>query len=170
MAVGANSYGTAADIQALTNAYLNAANAYDTTTIPTLAQVESWIDQISGIVNTALAAQGFSIPVTQADAVLAIKSFVVECVVDLAHAANMAGRYFTQQALERGVTPMASIRKMAADWIVSFADGLESLGAVRTGDTSGGEILFREHDEAGDEITPIFQRKAHGNVFQNWDE
>jgi hypothetical protein len=169
MAVGANSYGTAADVAALTDLY-TISSAYTTATIPTLAQVEGWIDQISGVMNTALAAQGFTIPVTQADAVLAIKSFVVEAVVDLSHAANSAGRYFTPQALERGITPMASIRKQILDWVAMFAEGLENIGAARTGETGSGEVLYRDIDTAGDEITPIFQRKAHGNVFQNWDE
>jgi len=170
MTVGANSYGTVLDVAALTNAYLNASNTFDTSTVPTLTQVEGWIDQVSGIMNTALAGQGFTIPVTQATAVLAIKSFVVESVADLAHAANMAGRYFTQSALDRGVTPMSAIRKQILEWVESFASGLESLGAARAGETGGGEVLYRSYDNAGDEITPIFQRKQHGNVFQNWDE
>lgn len=169
MTVGANSYGVATDIAALTNAYLNASGAYDTSTVPTLTQVEGWIDQVSGIMNTALAGQGFTVPVSQADAVLAIKSFVIEAVTDLAHAANSAGRYFTQSALERGVSPMSSIRKQILDWVESFAGGLESLGAERTGDTAGGEILYRSTDEAGDEVNPIFQRKGFGNSFDDWD-
>lgn len=169
MAVGANSYGTAADVAALTNAYLNASNAYDTTTIPTLVQVEGWIDQVSGVMNAALAGQGFTVPVTQADAVLAIKSFVVEAVADLAHAANLAGRYFTSSALERGITPMSAIRKQILEWVESFASGLESLGVARAGETGGGDILSRTTDTAGDEITPIFSRKGFGNRFENWD-
>lgn len=169
MGVGANSYGSAADVAALTNAYTSS-GVYGASTVPTLTQVEGWIDQVSGIMNTALAAQGFKIPVAQADAVLAIKSFVVEAVADLAHAANLAGRYFTDTALTRGLTPMASIRKEILDWVSSFADGLEGLGATRTGDTEGGSILCRSTDEAGDDITPIFQRKQFGNSFDNWDE
>lgn len=169
MTVGARSYGTAADVAALTHAYINVSGAYDATTIPTLAQVEGWIDQVSGVMNTALAGQGFAVPVTQADAVLAIKSFVVEAVTDLAHAANSAGRYFTDAALQRGVSPMASIRKEILSWVESFAEGLESLGAARTGETGGGEVLFRANDEGGNEITPIFQRKGFGNSFDNWN-
>jgi len=169
MAVGANSYGTAADVAALADLYTNDLGAFGVTTIPTLAHVENWIDQISGIMNTALAGQGFDVPVTQSDAVLAIESFIVEAVVDLTHAANSSGRYFTAQALERGISAMASIRKQILDWVSMFAEGLESLGAERTGETGGGEILFRDVDTQGDEITPIFQRKSHGNVFQDWD-
>jgi len=169
MTVGANSYGTAADVAALADLYASETGEFSVTTIPTLAQVENWIDQISGIMNTALAGQGFDVPVTQSDAVLAIESFVIEAVVDLTHAANSSGRYFTAQALERGISAMASIRKQILDWVSMFAEGLESLGVDRTGETGGGDILFRSEDNQGNEITPIFQRKAHGNVFQDWD-
>jgi hypothetical protein len=169
MPVGANSYGSAADVAALTNSYLNASNAYDTTTIPTLAQVEGWIDQVSGIMNAALAGQGFTVPVTQADAVLAIKSIIVESVADLSHAANLAGRYFTNSAQERGITAMSAIRKQILEWVESFASGLEALGVARAGETGGGDILSRTIDTAGDDITPIFQRKGFGNRFENWD-
>jgi hypothetical protein len=156
-------------VAALTDAYTSS-GAYTAATVPTLAQVEAWIDQVSGVINTALAGAGFTVPIAQADAVLAIKSFVIEAVVDLAHAANSSGRYFTDTALSRGMSPMGTIRKDILSWVESFADGLEGLGAVRTGDTEGGSVLFRDIDTAGDEITPIFQRKQFGNRFDNWDE
>lgn len=168
MTVGANSYGTAADVSALTELYC-ISGSYTTATVPTLAQVESWIDQISAIVNAALAGQGFVVPVTQADAILAIKSYVIGAASDLAHAANMAGRFFTDTALQRGITPMSAIRKEILEWVETFADGLAALGASRSSTTGAGEISFRDADEGGDEIFPIFQRDAFGNTFENWD-
>jgi hypothetical protein len=168
MTVGANSYGAASDVAALTELYC-ISGAYTTATIPTLAQVEGWIDQVSAIMNAALAGSGFVVPVTQADSVLAIKSYVIQAATDLAHAANSAGRFFTDQALQRGVNPMSAIRKEVMDWVGMFADGLAGLGAARSSTTGAGEIGFRDADEGGDETFPIFQREAFGNSFQNWD-
>ena len=169
MTVGANSYGAASDVAALTELYTSS-GSYTTGTIPTLAQVEGWIDQVSAILNAALAGQGFVVPLTQADSVLAVKSYVIQAAVDLAHAANSAGRFFTDQALQRGVNPMSAIRKEILDWVEMFADGLSALGAARSSTTGAGEIVFRDANDNGDAVPAIFQRDAFGNSFQDWSE
>lgn len=169
MTVGANSYGAASDVAALTELYTSS-GSYTTGTIPTLAQVEGWIDQVSAILNAALAGQGFVVPLTQADSVLAVKSYVIQAAVDLAHAANSAGRFFTDQALQRGVNPMSAIRKEILDWVEMFADGLSALGAARSSTTGAGEIGFRDANDNGDAVPAIFQRDAFGNSFQDWSE
>ena len=134
MPVGANSYGTAADVAALCRVYTNN-GAFDTTTVPTLANVEGFIDQTSALVNTALAAQGFTVPIVQADAVLACKSMVVQICSDLAHASNSAGRFFSERALTGGLSIMATIRKDIADWVADNASGFTELGAARRVDS-----------------------------------
>lgn len=131
MTTGVNSYGTAAEVAAYTKRYTSA-GAYGAGTRPTLTEVEGWIDSVSATMNTALAGAGFSIPITQTDAKAAIAAFVVEAVVDLCHAANSAGRFFTDQALARGITPMRAIRSEMKAWVDENAAGLEALGATRT--------------------------------------
>jgi hypothetical protein len=131
MAPGANSYSTAASVAALSRRYTNA-GTYDGTTNPTLTVVEGWIDSVSATLNAALAGAGFTIPVTQADAVLALAAVVAEAVSDLTHAANSAGRFFTERALERGVSPMRVVRQEMKDWVDENAAGLTALGAART--------------------------------------
>lgn len=167
MTLGANSYGSVADVAALTQNW-TVSGTFSTTTSPTLAQVEGFIDQVSGIMNVALAREGFSIPVTQADAVLAIKSIVVQLAADLVQAAHLSGRFFSERALDRGISPMMQIRKDINDWIQENAAGLEQLTATREA-TNVNEIGFRSANEGGDEISPIFQREAFGNLFDNWD-
>jgi len=165
-----NSYGSAADVAALTDLYTDATTKlYTSSTIPTLNQVENWINEISALINTALAGAGFIIPINQVDAVLAIKGFVIEAATDLAHAANSAGRYFTDTALERGITPRAAIRKSVLEWVETFADGLDALGASRSSTTGAGEIGFRSADNSGNATFPLFQREAFGDTFQDWD-
>jgi hypothetical protein len=169
MAVGANSYGTAAQVAALTPRYTKAGEfKADGTTNPTLATVEGWIDSASATINVCLAAAGFSIPVTQADAKAAVAQVVVEAVADLCHYANSSGRFYTERALERGVAPMKVLRQEMADWVEAQADGLELLGAARTRASTAG-ILFRDSDQRGNPTAPIFQRDGFANRFEDWD-
>ena len=129
MSVGANSYGAASDVAALTWVWVAEATVpgvYDANTLPKLTQVEGWIDQISAIVNTALRKWGYPIPLTNADDVLAVKSVVVGFVADMANYSNSTGRFFTERALASGISPFAQIRQEIEDWIESMKNGFES--------------------------------------------
>jgi hypothetical protein len=166
MTVGTNSYGTAADVAAMTARYTSSGAFVDGTTRPTLTQVETWIDNASATLNVMLAKAGFSIPIIQTSAKAACAQIVVETVAELVHYANSAGRFYTERALERGVAPMRVLRQEMADWVESMAPGLEALGATRTQSFLEG-ILFKEFDGQGDSVEPIFQRNGFGNDFDD---
>lgn len=168
MAVGANSYGTVDQVAALVRRYTANGSFGIVGTNPTVAIVESWINTVSATLNVSLAAAGFVIPISQADAKAALAAIVVEAVADLCHAANSAGRFYTERALERGVSPMKVIRQEMGQWVESQADGLEMLGATRARASTAG-ILFRDTDESGNPTAPIFQRSGFGNEFEDWD-
>ena len=167
MTLGANSYGSVAEVQALTARYLSS-GSYTTGTRPTLVQVEKFIDNASATLNVLLAKAGFAIPIADTDAAAACGQIVVECAVDLCHAANSTGRFYTDRALERGESPLRVLRQDMADWVDDNAAGLELLGATRTYSGLSG-IAYRDSDNGGDATNPIFQRDAFGNSFQNWD-
>lgn len=166
MAIGAHSYGSVAEVAALVPKYTSS-GSFGVGTRPTEAQVEKFIDRVSGIVNVLLAEQGFSIPVSQADAKLALDELVVEAVIDLCHAANSAGRFFTDRSL-RGQSPLKVLRRELDEWIEDHAAGLENLGATRT-TSKLSSIGYRSTDNSGDDTFPIFQREAFGNTFTDWD-
>lgn len=163
MTIGANSYGAVADVEALTRIYTNS-GVFDTSTIPTKTQVESMIDQVSALVNVSLSAQGFRIPITQSDAKRAIDSLVNQLVSDLAHAANSAGRFFTERALTGGLSIWAQVRKDIDDWVGTSATGLASLGAARATE-SRLTIGFRDGDEDGNALDPLFDRNQYGSDY-----
>jgi hypothetical protein len=71
------SYGTVVEVEALTRHLLDGEAGYSETTTPTRADVESIMDRVSGVLNTALAAEGFSVPLSDATAVQACAQFVV---------------------------------------------------------------------------------------------
>ncbi|HEY4692537.1 MAG TPA: hypothetical protein VIH16_03815 [Bellilinea sp.] len=170
MAVDPNSYGTPTEVAALTRRYTTN-GTYDITTNPTLETVEGWIDSVSATLNVLLAEVGFAVPVTQATAKKALAGIVVEAVADLCHAANSAGRFFTDRMLERGKSPMQIIRVEMADWVQEHAAGLEAVGVARGGGAAdSGRIVFRNGDEAGNAVDPLFQRNAFGERSRNWDQ
>ena len=160
MAPNANAYGTVAQVAAFTRRLTNG-GAYDVATNPTVAQVESWLNQISGTVNILLVEKGFAVPVTQADAKLSLESIVVAAVADLCWAANSAGRFYTERALERGVSPNSVISREIAAWIEEHSAGFEAIGVTRSSANSG-RIGYREGDDAGNDVSPLFGRNAYG--------
>ena len=167
MTVGANSYGSAAGVASYVPRYANNSATFDdTTTRPKLAQVESFINQISSLVNTILASNGFHIPVSQADVVSAITIFVEQEVAAISEGINGSGR-FGPTTKTPNKSRFQIIMEDISAFILEHADGFENLGAQRD-QPSGTEILTRGVDAAGKESYPIFQREAFGNVFENW--
>ncbi len=165
MPLGPNSYGSVAEVEALTPRW-TAGGTYTAASRPMLAQVEKFIDRVSGILNVLLAEQGFTIPVSQVDAKLALDQFVVAQTSDLCGYVNSAGRFFQDKNL--GTSPWSAIFKEAEDFISEHADGLGLLGAtrVRAGVTGLATLLT---DDAGNPIEPFFDRKQFGNRVTDWD-
>lgn len=166
MAVSDNSYGTVANVEALVPHY--AGSGFDADSVPTVAQIEAWIDQISDLANTYLAEAGFTTPLSTDYGATGLSAYITAAVADLVSYANGSGRFYTDRALERGYDPIGIIERQLARWIELHAEGFEKRGASRT---SGGlgDIATRNVDEAGDEVDPIFQRKGFGNEFEDWD-
>jgi len=130
-------------------------------TNPSLTEVLHWEDQLSAIMDVALAGEGFTVPVTSTSPKKSIDLIVDQLTADLVQAANQSGRFYTAKAQEAGMVPMMVIRKEILSWANENAAGLEAAGATR-GDTPGDAIGTKTN-------TPIFSRKAFGNVFTDWD-
>lgn len=161
MAVGDNSYGTVAEVQALCPRV-----TFGETSIPTSTQVEQFIDRVSAIINVLLAREGFAIPVTQADCLLALDEFVVQEAVDLVDAVLRMGRFFSDKVGARSKAEL--IRKDARDFIEDNSLGFELLGATRSYNITAG-LDFNATDDAGNLIEPIFDRKMMHQSIIDWD-
>lgn len=167
MTIGANSYGSAAGVAALTPRF-TADGSFDLYTRPTLLQVESWIDQVSGVLNLLLAEQGIAVPVTQADSVQALAILVNQSVADLVLAANSSGRFYTDRALQSARSPLLIIQDELTGWIQSHAQGLAAMGAAMQ-PTGGRSILTRDTDNSGAAVPPLFERRGFGETPREWD-
>ena len=156
MAIGANSYGSVAEVAALTRRYTSG-GTYNSGTNPSTTQVEKFIDRVSATVNVLLAEQGFTVPVSQADAKLALDDFVVGQVALFCHGANGNGIYAPGSEQLRNTTPMRVVMKEAEGFIGEHAAGIEALGATRTRHLTQG-LACRETDDEGTAIEPMFVR------------
>lgn len=162
-------YGSAGGVGALVPLFSGDAQDFADTSRPTAAQVDSLLNQISGMVNAVLAQAGFSTPITTpTDVNQALDNFVNQEVADIVAGINGSGRFGPgSKAIEkRGRISM--IVEDVRDFIMGQAVGFERLGATRD-QQQADSIGYRDQDEGGDDIAPIFQRDAFGNVFQDWD-
>ena len=135
-------YGTVAGIAGLSkvwtkNGEYTAYNIYGNCTNPTLEQVENWLDEVSSIVDLALANNGFVTPVIADDVLPALSNYVQSLVADLCHAANSSGRFFTEKFIERGGSPMNVILKDVDNWVSGKSAGLDAMGVPRIPGFSG---------------------------------
>ena len=160
MAVNANSYGTASGVAAYVKRYTGTGGVFDSSSTPTLSQVETWINQISSQINVLLASNSFNIPITQTDSVLLITQFVESEVAELVKAMNNMGRLVNSRERRSSV-------RVIMDEVSQFIDenrvGFAQLGASQK--TSGmREILTRSTDDNGNTIQPLFQRSQFGGM------
>lgn len=168
MSVGANSYGTTENVGALVPRYVSGTGDFDESTKPRLEHVENFIDQVSALCNAILAREGFSIPLTNADAVLVMESFVESEVAAIVEGVNGSGRFGpTARKGSGGGSRWGIVWKDVAAFVAGFASGLANMGETKA--RASLNILTRDVNDAGDEVFPIFQREAFDNVFVNYD-
>jgi hypothetical protein len=159
------SYGTEAGVAVLCRRFTNA-GSFDTTTNPLVATVTGWLAQVSSLLDVALATEGFAVPITAATITPMLSILVNVETCDLVNAANSAGRFYTEKALEFGISPMNVIRKDILAWVSDNAAGLVAMGAVRSVPDAG-QVAYRDVDDDGNEIDPLFQRHSWGGWKEN---
>jgi hypothetical protein len=130
MAISANSYGTVAGVVARARRYADKAGEFTLATAPTLAQVEGWIDQVSALVNSILAQNRFSIPVTQSDVALILAGFVEDEVSAMVEGANGSGRFGPGNQNERR-SRYEIVTSEVGKFVSDNAAGFEAMGVPR---------------------------------------
>lgn len=168
MAISANSYGSTAGVAALVPRYQDETGDFSTETRPTLAQVETFIDQVSAILNMILASEGFAIPVTETTTKDALDLFVNEETAAICEGVNGSGRFGPREKTGTPPSRFSIILKDVKQFIESVSAGMERLGASRTYSITS-VIGYRGTDADGNSIAPLFQREAFNYSTENWD-
>lgn len=150
-------YGTAADVAGMSRTWTDNGSfvdpdAYLSGTNPTLTQVEAWIEQISVMMDLALANNGFTVPVTEAAVLPALGAKVAAFTSDLVHLAHSKGRLFSDRIQESGKDPLSIIDKDVNAWVQRNVTGLEAMGVPR---------IVNESDQAA--FSVAMTRNGAGN-------
>ena len=77
MAIRADSYGSTGELKAITRHMLRGQSGFNSTTTPTLTDVEKFIDRASAAVNVAIRVRGLTTPITNSTAKLDCDNWVV---------------------------------------------------------------------------------------------
>jgi len=124
-------YGTVAGVGAM-NALWSDSGSFTASTTPTSTQVTSWLDKVSAMVDTALADEGFTVPVTLAAVVKELDLLVEGIVSDLVDASHRTGRFYSENILTRGLSPFITIDKEVHAWVQRKSVGFENQGVPKT--------------------------------------
>ena len=142
---------------------LASVGVFTQTTNPTLSAVQSWLDQISSMLDNALSASGFVTPLENETAIYNASIIVEMTVADMAKGANSTGRFFTDKMLEGGQSMWSQIASDMKSWVELMSSGLEAMGVDRSSDAPN-TVAFKE----GDTSFAIMQRNGFGNTFTDW--
>lgn len=123
-------YGTVAGVGAL-NALWSDSGSFTAATTPTSAQVTSWLDKVSAMVDTALADEGFTVPVVLTAVIKELDLLVEGIVSDLVDAAHRTGRFYSENILTRGLSPFITIDKEVHAWVQRKSVGFENQGVPK---------------------------------------
>lgn len=125
MTLRGDSYGTLADVVSLTRHLLSGQATFNTTTQPTGTEVEGFIDRASGHLNAALAGDGFTVPVANTTAKLALADWVIWRAALYAEATQQRRGFGGEEG-----GPYDGLAVEAGEFVAGQALGWKRLGAV----------------------------------------
>ena len=175
MALRADSYGSVAEVLTFTKHLMDGQSSFNSTTRPTLTEVEKIIDRASGSVNIALNNEGFTTPVTNTTAKLLLDDWVIsQSVMQIELTKRGAG--FSEEEASRAIA-FRSLSNAASKFVKENALGLKRLG-VGVSHTKSEGLTFtglddqdqRDDPDDGDLEQPMFTRAMFGAASNDEDE
>lgn len=151
MAIRGDSYGSVDEVTAFTRHLLSGQNAFNSTTRPSLIEVERFIDRASGVMNAALAGAGFSVPVTNSTAKLSIADWVVERAAEHVEITQRGVGYTDAEGNRRSA--FRNLHKSAGEFVKSNALALKRLG-VAVGHRRSEGLAYTGMDAQADRMDP----------------
>lgn len=113
-------YGTAEGVAAIQVRHTNE-GTFDTTTKPTLATVDSWLEQVSSALNAILSKNGYTVPLDALDTNKPmVDAFANEAVAELVAMVNGRGRFAASgESADR--SPWSVLLEQVSEFIESIA-------------------------------------------------
>lgn len=122
------------------------------------------------MLDSILAQAGFTVPINDDDITPALDAFTNGIVAEIVEGTKGQGRFGPRTGNRQ--QPQSRFRIIMDDvkaFVEANAFGFEQMGATRGNDIAG-SISFRDLDDGGNEIVPIFQRGAFGNHVKDWGD
>ena len=167
MTIRADSYGSVANVLAFTRHYLDGQSNFNSTTRPTLTEVEAFIDRASAYMNIALENHGLASPVTNTTAKLAIGDWVVERSAELVEMTQRGTGYSGDEGSR--IYVFRNLYKLANEFVKDNLFGLKQLGLSVDSKVSAGlefTALDTQDDRSDPDDTsleqPMFSRRRFG--------
>ena len=169
MAIRSDSYGSVAEITALTRHMLRGESAFNSTTSPSATELETFIDRVSGAVNVAMANRGLTTPVTNTTAVLDVDGFVVGKVCEVVELVIRGAGNRAKEGTSR-FTPLSGLSKDAKEFVDNHSLGWIRLGVSESYRMSDGLVFTGQtvqKDRADPDDTTLEQPKFGRGKFDN---
>lgn len=163
MALDSTSYGSVVGVAAHVKHLTNAVGSFDTQTRPTLTEVESFLDQVSDVLNGWLARAGYTIPVSQENAARVLARYANLGAAGHCELAQRNSGYSPDNENERE-NEFFALFKLAESYIESGA--LAALGAAVASDSAPpllSGLRIGGGTSSGQALTPMFSRGMFGN-------
>jgi hypothetical protein len=168
MAIRGDSYGSVGEVLAFTRHLLGGQASFNSTTRPTLTEVEAFIDRASGQLNLALAGAGFAVPVSNSTAKLSIADWVVERAAEQVEMTQPGTGYSAEEGSR--VAAFRRLNRRATEFVQQNSLAFKRLGlTVDHGRAEG--LAFTGQGIAGDRVDPddtaLEQPKFKRSQFDN---
>ena len=167
MALRDDSYGSVAEVLSFTPHLLDGQTTFNSTTVPTLTQVEKYIDRVSSYVNIALQNSGFTTPVDNTTAKLVLDDWAVTKAAEYTEL-SLRGAGYSEEEGSRTAT-FNRIGKAAMKFVADNALGFKRIGVGVSHKTSEGLAFtgIDDQDERSDPTDsaleqPMFTRNKFG--------
>lgn len=151
MTLRGDSYGTVAEVTAYTRYLLEGQTAFNSTTRPTVTEVEKFVDRCSGVLNAALRGVGLTTPVVNTTAKLSCDDWVVDRAAEYVEL-TQRGAGFNDEAGNRH-SAFRNLQKSAADFAKENRLGFSRLGVGVTNKLSDG-LQFTALDAVSERLDP----------------
>jgi len=165
--IGTNSFSSVEQVAVYTQHLLEGSASFSTSTHPTLAQVESFIDQVSGMLISSLAKYGFSVANIQANtyANLACDMWVSQRVAQMVEFTSPIASQGTEEERSKSLWYFV---KSSDEFVKQNAEGWKNLGITTTTNLSSGLSytgLTKQADRVIDDTQeqPVIKRHQFDN-------
>jgi len=146
-----DSYSSCAEVASFTRHLLDGQASFNTTTRPAQSDVVKMIDKASGVLNVALAGAGFTTPVTNSTAKLALDEWVCSRVVEHVELTQRGVGYSDGDGSR--VYGFKNLARNADNFVKEYALGLKRLGVGVAHKASEG-LAFTGQDAQADRADP----------------